>query len=115
MYDNDSLVEDNEQLIMSLTRVPAINRLDGTPRGLHVALANHELYLDVPEKVVAEYRDSLTEKILAVGRELDSLNARMMNPNYVEKAPEHLVKETQDGIKEKEALIGRLKQQLELI
>ncbi|MBR2658510.1 valine--tRNA ligase [Candidatus Saccharibacteria bacterium] len=115
MYDNDSLVEDNEQLIMSLTRVPAINRLDGAPRGLRLALANHELYLDVPEKVVTEYKDSLTEKILAVGRELDALNARMMNPNYVEKAPEHLVKETQDGIKEKEALISRLKQQLELI
>jgi valyl-tRNA synthetase len=115
MYDNDSLVADNEQLIMSLTRVPAINRLDGAPRGLRLALANHELYLDVPEKVVAEYKDSLTEKILAVGRELDALNARMMNPNYVEKAPEHLVKETQDGIKEKEALISRLKQQLELI
>ena len=115
MYDNDSLVEDNEQLIMSLTHVPAINRLDGAPRGLRVALANHELYLDVPENVIAEYKDSLTEKILAVGRELDSLNARLMNPNYVEKAPEHLVKETQDGIKEKEALISRLKQQLELI
>ncbi|MBR3332408.1 valine--tRNA ligase [Candidatus Saccharibacteria bacterium] len=115
MYDNDSLVGDNEQLIMSLTRVPAINRLDGAPRGLRLALANHELYLDVPEKVVTEYKDSLTEKILVVGRELDALNARMMNPNYVEKAPEHLVKETQDGIKEKEALISRLKQQLELI
>ena len=115
MYDNDSLVEDNEQLIMSLTHVPAINRLEGAPRGLRVALANHELYLDVPENVIAEYKDSLTEKILAVGRELDSLNARLMNPNYVEKAPEHLVKETQDGIKEKEALISRLKQQLELI
>ena len=115
MYDNDSLVEDNELLIKSLTRVPTISRLDGAPRGLRLALANHELYLDVPEKVVTEYKDSLTEKILAVGRELDALNARMMNPNYVEKAPEHLVKETQDGIKEKEALISRLKQQLELI
>ena len=115
MYDNDSLVADNELLIKSLTRVPAINRLDGAPRGLRLALANHELYLDVPEKVVSEYKDSLTEKILSVGRELDALNARMMNPNYVAKAPEHLVKETQDGIKEKEALISRLKQQLELI
>ena len=115
MYDKDSLVEDNLLLIKALTKVPDINPLNGEPRGLRLALANHELYLDVPEQVVNDYKDALTEKILAVGRELNALNIRMMNPNYVEKAPEHLVKETQDQIKEKESLINRLKTQLELI
>ncbi|MDO5480260.1 MAG: valine--tRNA ligase [Candidatus Saccharibacteria bacterium] len=115
LYDKDSLVEDNLLLIKALTRVPDINALDGKPRGLRLALANHELYLDVPENVVNNYKDALTEKILSVGRELDALNARMMNPNYVAKAPEHLVKETQDQIKEKQALITRLKTQQELI
>ena len=115
LYDNDNLVKDNLLLIRTLTKVSAINALEGAPRGLRLALANHELYLDVPTEVVKAYKNSLTEKILAVGRELDALNARMMNPNYVERAPEHLVKETKDGIKEKEALISRLKTQLELI
>ena len=115
LYGNDSLVEDNLMLIRTLTKVPAINSLDGQPRGLRLALVNHELYLDVPEKVVTEYKDALTDKILSVGRELDALNARMANPNYVEKAPEHLVKETKDQIKEKESLISRLKSQLNLI
>ena len=80
-----------------------------------MALANHELYLDVPEAVVKEYKESLTERILSVGRELDSLNARLANPNYVEKAPAELVKETKDQIKEKEKLIGRLKEQMNII
>ena len=115
LYDNDSLVEDNLLLIKTLTKVPEINALDGAPRGLRLALANHELYLDVPEKVVADYKEALTEKILSVGRELDALNARMMNPNYVERAPAELVKETKDAIKEKESLIDRLKTQLTLI
>ena len=115
MYDNDSLVEDNLLLIKALTKVSAIDALDGAPRGLRLALASHELYLDVPEKVVKEYKDSLTEKILSVGRELDALNARMMNPNYVDRAPAALVKETRDAIKEKESLISRLKTQLGLI
>ena len=115
LYDNDSLVEDNLLLIKALTKVPSINALNGAPRGLRLALANHELHLDVPEKVVADYKDALTEKILSVGRELDALNLRLMNPNYVDKAPAHLVKETRDAIKEKEALISRLKQQLEII
>ncbi len=115
LYGEDSLVNYNQLLIKTLSKVSAINSLDGSPRGLRIALANHELYLDVPEKVVKNYRDALTEKILAVGRELDGLNARLMNPNYVDKAPAHLVKETRDGVKEKEALISRLKQQLEII
>jgi valyl-tRNA synthetase len=115
MYDNDSLVEDNLLLIKALTKVPAVCALNGAPRGLKLALANHELYLDVPEKTVRDYKDALTDKILSVGRELDALNLRMLNPNYVTKAPEHLVKETKDQIKEKEQLIDRLKTQLDLI
>ena len=115
VFDNDSLVQDNQFLIKTLTRVPAIKALNGVPRGLRLALANHELYLDVPEKVVKEFKDALTERILSVGRELDALNLRMANPNYVNKAPAHLVKETKDQIKEKEQLISRLKTQLEVI
>jgi valyl-tRNA synthetase len=115
LYDNDSLISENELLIKTLTRVPTINPLGGAPRGLRLALANHELYLDVPEKVVSDYKNTLTEKILSVGRELDALNLRMMNPNYVEKAPPKLVKETRDQIAEKERLISRLKQQFTLI
>ena len=115
LYGNDSLVKDNQFLIKSLTKVPEINNVEESPRGLRLALANHELYLDVPEAVVKEYKESLTERILSVGRELDSLNARLANPNYVEKAPAELVKETKDQIKEKEKLIGRLKEQMNII
>ena len=115
LYDNDSLIHDNRFIIRTLTKVPAINSLDGAPRGLRLALANHELYLDVPKNIIKEYKDSLTERILSVGRELDALNLRMSNPNYVAKAPEHLVKETTDQIKEKESLIARLKTELEII
>jgi len=115
LYGDDSLIEDNTLLIKTLTRVPSLSSTNGSPRGLRLALANHELYLDVPEKVVAEYKTALTEKILAVGRELDALNARMLNPNYVDRAPAHLVRETEDAIKEKSALIERLKTELNYI
>ena len=115
LYGEDALVEDNAELIRILTKVPTINATNGSPKGLRVPVANHEIYLDVPEKVIKEYKDTLTEKILSVGKELDSLNARMANPSYVERAPEHLVKETKELIAEKERLISRLKQELELI
>ena len=88
---------------------------EGQPRGIRLALSGREVYLDVPSEVVAEYASSLEERILAVGRELDGLNARMMNPRYVDKAPAELVEETRRAIAEKESLIVRLKQEREAI
>ena len=115
LYDNDALVDDNQLLVAKLAGVPSVMSCEGQPRGLRLALANHDLYLDVPAEVVAKYRDDLEQRILAVGRELDTLNARMMNPNYVDKAPAALVKQTREQIQEKTALIDRLKVQLSAI
>ncbi len=115
LYGDDSLVDDNSLLIQKMSGAPTINTTNGQPRGIRLALANHEIYLDAPEEVVKDYKEALTERILAVGRELDALNARMMNPRYVEKAPAELVKETRDGIEEKTKLIERLKGELEVI
>ena len=115
LYDNDALVDDNQLLVAKLAGLPSVMSCEGQPRGLRLALANHDLYLDVPAEVIAKYRNDLEERILAVGRELDTLNARMMNPNYVDKAPAALVKQTREQILEKTALIDRLKLQLSAI
>ena len=108
-------MDDNQLLITKLTGAKSTLSTEGQPRGLRLALSNHELYLDVPEEIVDKHRTNLTEKILAVGRELDTLNARMLNPNYVDKAPQHLVRQTREQIEEKSALIGRMKRELEVI
>ncbi len=115
LYGEDSLVDDNQLLLTKLSGIKSVLSDGGQPRGLRLPLANHELYLDVPEDVIKAHRESLTEKILAVGRELDTLNARMMNPNYVDKAPQNLVRQTREQIEEKTALIERMKRELEAI
>ena len=115
LYGDDSLVDDNQLLVAKLAGVASVISCEGQPRGLRLALANHEVYLDVLSEVVAEYRENLEQRILSVGRELDALNMRMMNPNYVQKAPAALVKQTRDGIAEKTALIERLKGELQVI
>lgn len=115
IFGDDSLINDNQLLFEKLTSAPSVTPSDGTPKGIRIALANREIYLDVDEKTVKAYSDALDERILAVGRELDALNARMMNPNYVDKAPKELVKETRDAIDEKEGLIARLKNERDLI
>lgn len=115
LYGEDSLVDDNQMLLAKLTGVKSVLSAEDQPRGLRLALANHELYLDVPEEVIKAHRENLTEKILAAGRKLDTLNARMMNPNYVDKAPQQLVRQTREQIEEKTALIERMKRELEAI
>ena len=115
LVGEDILVNDNLLLVKFLSRVPSISSTNGAPRGLRLAIANHELYLDVPERVIVDYKDELENKILAIGRELDNLNARMMNPRYVEKAPAGLVRETRNSIAEKEELIEKMKSQLKVI
>lgn len=115
LVGEDILVNDNLLLVKFLSRVPAISSTNGAPRGLRLAIANHEIYLDVPERVIVDYKDELENKILAIGRELDNLNARMMNPRYVEKAPAGLVRETRNSIAEKEGLIEKMKSQLNII
>ena len=115
LVGEDILVNDNLLLVKFLSRVPSIASTNGSPRGLRLAVLNHELYLDVPEKIVVDFKDGLEAKILAIGRELDGLNARMMNPQYVEKAPQQLVRETRNCIDEKNEQIERLKQQLSVI
>ena len=115
IYGDDALIADNAELVRQLTKCSKIHPSEGTPKGIRLALSGREVYLDVPEEIVKSYKDQLTERILSVGRELDALNARMYNPNYVTKAPAHLVEETKQGIKEKEALIERLRGELSVI
>ncbi len=115
LYGDDALVDDNQLLVARLANVASVISCEGQPRGLRLALANHEVYLDVPVEVVKKYRDNLEERILKVGQELDALNARMMNPNYVDRAPAKLVQQTREGIAEKEGLIERLKGELRVI
>ncbi|MBR3180965.1 class I tRNA ligase family protein, partial [Candidatus Saccharibacteria bacterium] len=115
LYGDDSLIADNAELIKFLTKTPKISPIDGEPRGIRLAVEGREVYLDVEKEITKSYKETLEERILSVGRELDALNARMMNPNYVDKAPAHLVEETRQGIKSKEALIDRLRRELEVI
>ena len=115
LYGEDNLVADNAELIRALTHTDSISPTNGTPRGIRLALSGREIYLDVPPEIVKTYTTELTERILAVGRELDNLEARLRNPNYVQKAPARLVEETRQGIKDKQALISRLKSELSVI
>ena len=101
-------------LIQFFTKAPSITKTEN-PSGMRLGIVNHEIYLDIPEKILKEYRNNLEEKILALGREIDTLNLRLTNPNYVKKAPAVLVQETRDQITAKQNLLEKMKNELSLI
>jgi len=115
LYGDDGLIEENAELLRALTHTDKIGPTKGSPRGIRLALSGREVYLDVSDDILKVYKDALTERILSVGRELDALEKRLENPNYVAKAPAHLVEETRQGIADKTVLISRLKQELTVI
>lgn len=114
LYGTNALISENELLIKSLTRVTSTNQTD-QPAGLRIPVPNYEIYLEVSEDDLKEQRKQLEERILALGREIDTLNLRLTNPNYTNKAPAELVKQTRDQLAEKENLLAKLKDQLTLI
>ena len=112
LFGNSSLIDDNSLLVQFLTKVSSVMSHEGVPRGMRLPVANMELYLDVSPEVVASYKAGLEERILAVGREIDTLNARLMNPRYVDKAPMELVNETRKQLAEKEEMVTKLREEM---
>jgi valyl-tRNA synthetase len=113
-YSSNSLVEDNRLLIKSLSKVSAISATDN-PKGLHLLIPNHELYLDLPEEVLKAYKTDLEAKILNLAKEIDTLSFRLSNENYTKKAPKELVQETQNSLTEKSTLLDKLRSELATI
>lgn len=112
LFGNSSLIDDNSLLVQFLTKVSFVMSHEGAPRGMRLPIANMELYLDVSPEVVASYKAGLEERILAVGREIDLLNTRLMNPRYVDKAPIELVNETRKQLAEKEEMLAKLRAEM---
>jgi len=110
VFEGDTLVANNQLIITALARVAAVTRTD-TPSGLRVPVPSHELFLDIPQTTIDKHRQQLEDRILSLGAEIDTLNARLDNPNYLKKAPKALVEQTKSQISEKQTLLEKLKEE----
>lgn len=111
IYRQDSLVEDNKDLIKQLTRVHDVTQQE-SPQGLRLAVAGREAWLNVPEKVLLEHRTNLEMRLADTRREADIISLRLKNKGYLEKAPESLVNESRRQLEEKQEQIERLVSEL---
>ena len=114
LYGNDSLVKENADTIKHLMRLASVEHTD-QPRGLRLAAANREVWLDIDDETLYQHQTELEMRLAEARKRLEGLEARINNPSYAEKAPAHLVEETRQHITEQQALIKRLITELEVI
>ena len=116
-FHDDELVYRNQLLIQHLTKAPCVPQINGQEAsGLRLAIQNHNnIYLQIPEDIHAKYKANLEDRILKLGREINTLQARLDNPRYVEKAPTELVEESRLALHDKQKLLDNMKAELELV
>jgi len=114
LYQQDSLIDDNAQLITRLARLKGIEKTTET-RGIRLALTGRDAWLDVSADTLAEHQTNLEARLAATHKELQVLTGRLSNEGYLAKAPAALVEESKKQQIEKQALIERLQHELEVL
>lgn len=114
LYQNDSLIEDNQDLIKRLAKLKEVTATD-QPRGLRLAVVGRDAWLDVPADTLAEHQTNLESRLATTHKDIEALKGRLANKSYVEKAPAALVEDTKKQLAEKEALAERLLHELDIL
>lgn len=114
LYANDSLVEHNGEVIKHLLRLENIEKID-QPRGLRLAAANREVWLDIDSETLYQHQSNLELRLATARIRQENLASRLNNESYVSKAPAELVEETKRELAEQERTIERLVSELDVI
>lgn len=114
LYGEDSLIADNEELVGKLAGLAAVKKADN-PKGLRLAVAGREAWLDIDQKTLKHHRKNLEQRIKDIESQIKNLEARLSNDSYVKNAPEAVVTETRESLKEQHALLERLQAELIVI
>jgi len=114
LYQEDSLIEDNKDLIKRLAKLKEVT-LTEEARGLRLATSGRQAWLDVSADTLAEHQTNLEARLATAHQDIQALKGRLNNANYVAKAPAALVEETKKQLEEKQALTERLQNELEIL
>lgn len=114
LYQNDSLIADNSALIAHLARLEAVEPVEQA-RGLRLAASGREAWLDVDADTLYEHQTNLEVRLAEARQFVTTLEGRLSNPRYVEKAPAHLVEESRKQLDEKKLLVEQLARELDVL
>ena len=113
-YDDSERVEEYAELIASLAKLKDVKH-DRTPHGLKIVLPHGITWLELSDEELNSYKDDLQAKLESLKNEVYTLERRLENKGYVEKAPEALVEETRRQLADKKRQTTHLAEQLSKI
>ena len=114
LYGNDNLIDENQDIVKHLMRLSSIKQTN-QPKGLRLAVANREAWLDIDSETLYQHQENLEVRLAEARQKKTSLQKRLDNPTYLEKAPAYLVEETRQQLAEQEQIIARLVAELKVI
>jgi len=113
VFVNDELIEKHREDIARLAKLEAIEQLK-EGRGLRLAIAQHEAWLDMSAEALEEHQTKLEERLAETRAQIKRLEGRLSNKSYVEGAPEAVVQQTRDQLEEQQTIEQRLVRELEI-
>lgn len=114
LYQHDSLIADNADLIKHLARVKEVREVNQA-QGLRLATSNREAWLDVSKETLYEHQTNLEVRLAETREFIKNLETRLSNENYVQKAPPKLVEESRRELEAKQQLVKRLEDELSIL
>ena len=114
VYEHDSLVADNAEVIARLAGLAAVEYVD-TPSGLRLAVPNREAWLKVDPEVLYEHQHKLEARLAECKQRILQLEGRLSNEGYVKNAPKKVVTESRAELETQHELERRLGRELEVL
>ena len=114
IYKKNDLLSNNKDMIVRMSLLKEMKETD-EPRGLRLAVAGVEAWLDVGAKLLYEHQSRLEERLASCKQRILQLESRLSNENYVKQAPKSLVDETRAELETQRELERRLGRELETI
>lgn len=114
LYQQDSLIADNLELIQHLGKLKEIRR-DDQAKGIRLASSGREAWIEIDEETLYEHQSNLEVRLAEAHHFKKSLDGRLNNDTYIAKAPEKLVTETRQQLADTSQLIERLQRELDVI
>lgn len=114
VYVNDGLVDANTELIGTLAKLKGITKV-GEGRGLRLAVARHEVWLDIDDATLRHHHNQLQARLEDAQSQIKRLNERLANKSYVSNAPAKVVDETRAQLADQRIIEERLVRELDLL
>lgn len=114
LYRQDELIDANKALITHLAHAKEVRQVTEA-RGLRLAIAHHEAWLDIDQQSLEGHKSKLQERLDEATQQITKLQARLANKSYVDNAPQAIVQQTRDQLSNTQTLVERLQRELTVI